>query len=94
MSRSIEEASPPLIHSLVVSTERLPDLADLGTPEPVLAKNRRPGLVNFVVPAVRFQVGTRTAAVYPLHRESIGDVWDSERQLTEWDFELLPKLWA
>ena len=56
-----------LISSLVASVERLPDLMDLGTPDPVLAKNRRPALTNFVVPAVRFRVGTRTVAAFPLH---------------------------
>ena len=91
---SVEDFVPPLISSLVASAERLPELLELGTPEPVLAKNRRPILSNFVVPAVRFRVGIRTVAVFPLHREAIGDVWEVERQINEWDYESLPKVWA
>ena len=87
---SVEDFVPPLISSLVASAERLPELLELGTPEPVLAKNRRPILSNFVVLAVRFRVGIRTVAVFPLHREAIGDVWELERQINEWDYESLP----
>ena len=57
-SRPAEDSALPLISSLVASVERLPDLMDLSTPDPVLAKNRRPVLTNFVVPAVCFRVGT------------------------------------
>ena len=62
-SRLADNSALPLISSLVASVERLPDLMDLGTPNPVLVKNRRPILTNFVIPTVRFRVGTRTVAV-------------------------------
>ena len=93
-SRPAEDSALPLISSLVASVERLPDLMDLGTPDPVLAKNRRPALTNFVVPAVRFRVGTRTVAAFPLHREAIGDLWDTEALLSEWEFDSLSRGWA
>ena len=92
--RRLEESVPPLISSLVTSVERLPDLTELGTPEPVLAKNRKPLLANFIVPAVCFRVGTRTIAVFPLHREAIGDMWDTDSLIAEWDFEVLPRVWS
>ena len=78
-----EDSALPLISSLVALVERLPDLMDLGTPDLVLAKNKRSILTNFVVPAVCFRVGTRTVAVFPLHREAIGDLWDTEALLSE-----------
>ena len=77
-SLGLEESVPPLIASLVGSAERLPDLVELSSPEPVLATNRRPALSNYVVPAVRFNAGTRNVAVFPLHREAIGNVWETE----------------
>ena len=51
-------------------------------------------LTNFVVPAVRFRVGTRTVAAFPLHREAIGDLWDTEALLSEWEFDSLSRGWA
>ena len=53
-SHSVEDFVPPLISSLVASAEHLPELLELGTPESVLAKNRRLIFSNFVVPTVRF----------------------------------------
>ena len=75
VNRSVEDITPPLlIPSLAPSAERLPELpAYMGVPEPVLATNRRPHLANFTVPAVRVVVGSSTVAVYPLHREALGD---------------------
>ena len=89
-----DDSTLPLISSLVASVERLPDLIDLGTPDPILAKNKRPVLTNFVIPAVRFQVGTRTVAAFLLHREVIGDLWDTEALLSEWEFDSLSRGWA
>ena len=93
-SRPAEDSAYPLISSLMASVERLPDSLEIGTPDPVLAKNRTPVLTNFVVPAVRFRVGTRTVAAFPLHREAIGDLWDTEALLSEWDFDSLSRGWA
>ena len=93
-SLGLEESVPPLIASLVASAERLPDLMELRSPEPVLATNRRPTLSNYVIPAVRFNAGTRNVAVFPLHREAIGNVWETESQLAQWNFQVLPKVWA
>ena len=93
-SRPAEDSALPLILSLVASVERLPDLMDLSTPDPVLAKNRRPALTNFIISVIRFRVGTRTVAAFPLHREAIGDLWDTEALLSEWDFDSLSRGWA
>ena len=91
----VEEFSPPLlIPSLAPSTEHLPDLLALSVIEPVLASNKRSRLSNFVVPAVRVRAGERIVAVYPLDRESIGDVWDARRADSEWELRDLPRGWA
>ena len=89
-----QEESVPLISSLVASVERLPEFPELGTPEPVLARSRKPVLANFMIPAVRFRVGTRTIAVFPLHREAIGELWDTDALIAEWTYEELPRAWA
>ena len=53
----------PLPASADVSQEHLPGIIDLGVSEPVLAKNRRPALLNFVIPVVCIRADTRTVVL-------------------------------
>ena len=63
---------------------------------PVFAKSKPSSSMSYDVPAVRiFRVRDDvTLAVYPLDREQLGEVWNTQDSLDEWVFERLPRAWA
>ena len=62
---------------------------------PVFAKTIDSSVVSYDVPAVRIYRASdgATLAVYPLDREQLGEVWNTDKLLRDWVFDTLPTMW-